>query len=130
MFAEKTVWENLCVGIARPTAAKKNLLKTLAERVGLGNQLPSKAMLLCNSDKKLVELIRATAINPFLILVDDLDKFFDEINILKAISILSLAAQEGATIIASATDKISNFKRNFVIKAGKLHQEGAQIEAQ
>ena len=131
LFDDKSVWANLCVGTDKPTATKKNLLKTLAQKVELEHELGSKTGLLCYSHKKLVELIRATAINPLLILIDDFDKFFDDVNLIKAVGILSFAAQEGATIIASSGRKLFGFEKNFIIKERKLcPEEGVQIETQ
>ncbi len=131
LFDDKSVWANLCVGTDKPTATKKNMLKTLAQKVELENLLHTKTGLLCYSHKKLVELIRATAINPLLILIDDLDKYFDSVNLIKAIGILSFATQEGATIVASSGHKLFGFEKNFIIKERKLcPEEGVQIETQ
>ncbi len=130
LFDEKTLWDNLCVGVNKPTATKKNLLKTLVEKVNLDHQLNNKTSTLCYSHKKLVEIIRATAINPFLILIDDFDKYFDDLNLIKAGSILSFAAQEGSTVIVSSGRKLFGFEQNFIIKKGTLCPEGVQIETQ
>ncbi len=130
LFDDKTVWENLCVGVNKPTATKKSLIKTLLGKVNLDNYLNNKAGTLCYSHKKLVEIIRATAINPLLILVDDLDKYFDDLNVIKAAGILSFATQEGATVIASSGRKLFGFEQNFIIKEGNLCPEGVQIETQ
>ena len=129
LFNELSMWKNLCFGIPKLTETKKNLIKTLAEKVELDKYMSKKVAFLSFSNKKLVELIRATAIMPLLILIDDLDKYFDDINLIKAISILTFASNNGSIILASSGRKIFGFDKSFIIKNDNLCPEGEKSEA-
>jgi branched-chain amino acid transport system ATP-binding protein len=83
LFGELTVWENVLLGchshsarglnrlLRRPDAATRELVDSLIERVGLTHDRDSTARELDFGHQKLLELARALALKPRLLLLDE-----------------------------------------------------------
>ena len=56
-----------------------------------------------------MELIRAVIQLPYIILIDDVDNFFDDVNMIQMHRICDYALQNGSTIIVSSKQRLENF---------------------
>jgi hypothetical protein len=73
-----------------------------------------------SSTLKMVELIRAAIQLPYIILIDDLDMYFDDIKLNQMMGIFEYATNNGSCILATTKQRLDNFELNFRIQKGIL----------
>jgi len=120
LFDDITVWDNLIFGIKKLSKTKKEILISLTKKIGLFKFLEIKTKLLPSSYGKLVELTRAVFISPYLLLIDDIDKYFDDSLNLKALNLLFFACQNGVTIFSASHSNQMESDKVFVIRNQRL----------
>jgi len=67
-----------------------------------------------------LELIRATVQLPYLILVDDMDNYFDAVKLKTATEILSYATKNGSSVLVTSKQKLEDFNAYYRIQNKKL----------
>jgi len=68
----------------------------------------------------MLELIRAVIQLPYIILIDDIDSYFDEVKLKKAFEILDYATNNGSCVLITNRRKLDHIEHNFRIQKGKL----------
>ncbi|MBO6561992.1 MAG: ABC transporter ATP-binding protein [Nisaea sp.] len=133
-FAGLTVRENIAVGahtrIANRTEALE-LAAQVAERVGMGRRLDQSAGDLTVAGRKRLELARALATQPKLLLLDEVMAGLNATEILEIVEIIQGIRESGVTIlliehVMQAVMKLSD--RAYVLNYGEIIAEGSPAE--
>ena len=101
-FAAQTVRENIAVGAHLHTASRTQALATAAEvaqRVGLADQLDKLASDLTVAGRKRLELARALATQPKLLLLDEVLAGLNPQEIAEMIPVVRAIADSGVTVL-------------------------------
>ncbi|MDY6915871.1 MAG: ATP-binding cassette domain-containing protein [Candidatus Cloacimonadota bacterium] len=120
LLPEKTVWENLCLPFSKVTSRIKNKLTEYCHTAGISYNIETKAGHLSYSDQKFIELIRTAVQIPNIILLDDVDTYFDEINYNKALHILQSCLKNNSILIATSRSLLENFHHTLRIQNKEL----------
>ena len=122
LINEHSVWNNLNSCNFKRQKHIKDFSVELCKIANLYGKLQEKVKNLSYAEKKIIEIIRAIIIEPKLILIDDIDMYFDDIYLLKAVTLLnsSLKMDKEKCILLTSKVPLSNFKDVYVIKEGKL----------
>ena len=115
-----SVWKNLQMGIPKINKEIKSSLTNLCKQVELTGYFNEKTCKLSFSNQKLIELIRAIVIAPALLLIDDFDKYFDDIVGIEAIALLALAVSRGVIVLCTSSQTQIGFDETLVIQDGKI----------
>ncbi|HPR18133.1 MAG TPA: ATP-binding cassette domain-containing protein [Candidatus Cloacimonadota bacterium] len=105
----ETLWKNVTIPFGKISKRQKIKIFELLKSVDLSEKIGQKQQSLSVSETKLAELVRAVIQLPHLILIDDLDTYFDEKNYLKAMNILQYAVSNGTIVLATAKRKLELF---------------------
>jgi ABC-type molybdenum transport system ATPase subunit/photorepair protein PhrA len=76
--------------------------------------------MLSYSEQKFVELVRAAVQIPNIILLDDMDAYFDEVNYNKALQILQNCLDNNSIIIATSRTLLENFNHTMRLQNKEL----------
>lgn len=125
LLLDETLWRNLIIPMPRMTERLKGRIVELAAVAELADKLKRKVEYLSYSGAKFVELIRAVAQLPFLIVIDDIDHAFDEANLQKALQICTQASNSGAIILATASRPLPGFDSIYHFEDEKLEVANA-----
>ena len=133
-FAGQTVLENIAVGAylhrPRPADAQAHA-RTVARRVGLADQLDKRADSLPIAGRKRLELARALATDPTLLLLDEVMAGLNPSEIAEIIPIIRGICDEGVTIllIEHVMQAVVNLAEHvWVLSYGKLIAQGSPAE--
>ena len=133
-FAAQTVRENIAVGAhlhVKHRAQALMLAEGVAQRVGLGEQLDKPASDLTVAGRKRLELARALATRPRLLLLDEVLAGLNPQEISEMIPVVRGIAQEGVTVfmIEHVMQAVMNLaQRVWVLAQGQLIALGAPAE--
>lgn len=130
-FAGQTVRENIAVGAHLNIAGRRDALlkaQEIATKVGLGAMLDQDAGDLTVAGRKRLEVARALATDPKLLLLDEVMAGLNPSEIRDIIPVINLLRDEGVTIfliehVMQAVMSLSD--HTFVLNQGKLIAEGA-----
>ncbi|MCD4829567.1 MAG: ATP-binding cassette domain-containing protein [Candidatus Cloacimonetes bacterium] len=126
LLPAETVWQNLLIPLPRPSERLKGRLVELSAIASIADLLKRKAEYLSYSAGKFVELIRAVVQLPHIILIDDIDHYFDDENLAKAMAICAHAAGAGSIVLATASRPLPGFDVVHHISGGRLEALDAQ----
>jgi len=87
---------------------QKNRIIEMATIVGMIDILNIKAKYISKSEKMLMFIIRAALISPYLLMIDDLDFYFDNEVIKKVYQLFLYCLKSGMIIIATGKTNIKN----------------------
>ena len=130
-FAGLTVRENIAVGAHLSRPARADALAAagqLAEEVGLGGQLDRPAATLTVAGRKRLELARALAIEPRLLLLDEVLAGLNPSEIRDMVPVIRKIRDRGITIvmIEHVMQAVMSLAEHvFVLSEGRLIAEGA-----
>ena len=133
-FAAQTVRENIAVGahLHEPRrVAALAAAQSVAERVGLGSQLDKPAADLTVSGRKRLELARALATQPKLLLLDEVLAGLNPQEISEMIPVVRGIAQSGVTVlmIEHVMQAVMNLAEHvWVLAQGQLIAEGSPAQ--
>ncbi len=133
-FAAQTVRENIAVGahLHEPRrVAALAAAQSVAERVGLGSQLDKPAADLTVSGRKRLELARALATQPKLLLLDEVLAGLNPQEIGEMIPVVRGIAQSGVTVlmIEHVMQAVMNLAEHvWVLAQGQLIAEGSPAQ--
>ena len=133
-FAAQTVRENIAVGahLHEPRrVAALEAAQSVAERVGLGSQLDKPAADLTVSGRKRLELARALATQPKLLLLDEVLAGLNPQEISEMIPVVRGIAQSGVTVlmIEHVMQAVMNLAEHvWVLAQGQLIAQGSPVE--
>jgi branched-chain amino acid transport system ATP-binding protein len=130
-FAGLTVRENIAVGshLSRPRRADAlNAAGDVARAVGLGNALDQSAAGLTVAGRKRLELARALAIEPRLLLLDEVLAGLNPSEIRDMVPVIRAVVDRGITIvmIEHVMQAVMSLAENvFVLSEGRIIAEGS-----
>jgi branched-chain amino acid transport system ATP-binding protein len=133
-FAAQTVRENIAVGAHLHQRSRREALRAaaeVAERVGLAPQLDKPASDLTVAGRKRLELARALATRPRLLLLDEVLAGLNPQEIGEMIPVVRGIAQEGVTVlmIEHVMQAVMNLASQvWVLAQGQLIAEGTPAE--
>ncbi len=133
-FAAQTVRENIAVGahLREPRrVAALEAAQSVAERVGLGSQLDKPAADLTVSGRKRLELARALATQPKLLLLDEVLAGLNPQEIGEMIPVVRGIAQSGVTVlmIEHVMQAVMNLAEHvWVLAQGQLIAQGSPAQ--
>lgn len=133
-FAGLSVRENIAVGAHTRIAGRAEALEfagEVAERVGMGGMLEQPAGDLTVAGRKRLELARALATQPKLLLLDEVMAGLNATEILEIVDIIHGIRDSGVTIlliehVMQAVMKLSD--RAYVLNYGEIIAEGSPVE--
>ncbi|MEQ8335535.1 ABC transporter ATP-binding protein [Nisaea sp.] len=133
-FAGLSVQENIAVGAHTRIAGRADALAfagKIAGQVGLGAMLDQSAGDLTVAGRKRVELARALATQPKLLLLDEVMAGLNATEILEIVTIIQQIRDAGVTIlliehVMQAVMKLSD--RAYVLNYGEIIAEGSPVE--
>jgi len=120
LLPNESVWKNIIIPLPKVTARQKQKITELCMISQLGDKIGSKVKTLSFSSRKFIELIRAVIQLPQIILIDDLENYFDDINMIKALEICNFALNSGTSLIATSKRKLDNFDTHYRIQNNKV----------
>ena len=109
LLMNESVWKNIVLPLENISSRQKQKITDLCAIAGLNEKIRTKINCLPFSSQKFVELIRAVIQLPYLILIDDMDNFFDGKNLLKALEICEYALNSGSSLLATSKNKMEHF---------------------
>ena len=109
LLMNESVWKNITLPLENISSRQKQKITDLCAINGLSEKIGTKVNKLSFSSQKFVELIRAVIQLPYLILIDDMDNFFDGKNLLKALEICEYALNSGSSLLATSKNKMEHF---------------------
>ena len=133
-FAAQTVRENIAVGAHLHIAGRAAALakaEEVAHRVGLGDQLDKPAMNLTIAGRKRLELARALATGPQLLLLDEVLAGLNPQEITEVIPLVRSIRDSGITVlmIEHVMQAVMNLSEHtWVLANGRLIAEGSPAQ--
>jgi ABC-type nitrate/sulfonate/bicarbonate transport system ATPase subunit len=109
LLMNESIWKNITLPLENISSRQKQKITDLCSLAGLSEKIGTKVNKLPFSSQKFVELIRAVIQLPYLILIDDMDNFFDGKNLLKALEISEYALNSGSSLLATSKNKMEHF---------------------
>jgi len=116
----ETVWRNIILPIPKLSSRLKLKITELCMFAEIDRLLQQKAGKVSYSEQKFIEIIRAVAQLPSIVLIDDIDRFIDPINLAKALKICAFATNSGSSVILSSQNKLENVDRTLKIQGGTV----------
>jgi len=120
ILENESVWKNIVLPLPKMISRTKQKITQLCEIAGLDKQLNVPISEISSSKLRLLELIRATVQLPYLILVDDMDNYFDAVKLKTATEILSYATKNGSSVLVTSKQKLEDFNAYYRIQNKKL----------
>ncbi|MCF7857911.1 MAG: ATP-binding cassette domain-containing protein [Candidatus Cloacimonetes bacterium] len=106
LLPDETVWKNITIPLSQVTTRQKQKILEFCKTANLSDKIGDKVKNLSSSAMKFIELIRAVIQLPQIILIDDLDNYFDDKNLVKAMDISNFAIHGGTSLIATSKRKL------------------------
>lgn len=120
LLPNESVWKNIIIPLSKVTSRQKQKILELCMMSQLGDKIRNKVKTLSSSSRKFIELIRAVIQLPQIILIDDLENYFDDKNLIIALDICNYALNSGASLIATSKYKLDNFDVHYRIQNDKV----------
>jgi len=109
LLMNESVWKNITLPLEKVSPRQKQKITDLCTIAELNEKIGTKVNKLPFSSQKFVELIRAVIQLPYLILIDDMDNFFDGKNLLNALEICEYALNSGSSLLATSKNEMEHF---------------------
>lgn len=122
LISNMSIWENIILPQKKITSRLKTKILNFCQLCGLEDIIEEPVSKISSSDQKIVEIIRAVVQLPFLIILDDFDIFFDEIKIIKIMSLFDYALSSGTSIITTSKIRCNEFDICYQIQNKKMVQ--------
>ena len=119
VIKSKTFLENIQLSIGKLEKSHKTTLTEMASILGLIEILNQKMEYSSRSERMFMYLLRAAIISPKVLMIDDLDDFFDFENFTKVYDILLLCIKNGSLVLCTGKSDIENTS-SLIIKNGEL----------
>jgi ABC-type nitrate/sulfonate/bicarbonate transport system ATPase subunit len=120
LLQDRTVWQNLILPFHHISKLQEMKIHNYMQLCGLESLLHIKAGHCSYAQMKMIELVRAVAIEPYLLLLDDLDKYFDEAGYQKAQNLLHTLLMAGSSVLATSTRMLSGFNQVYCVSEKEL----------
>ncbi len=120
LLPNETVWANILLPFPKISSRIKMKISELCFLVGIDDILHEKVRNISFSQQKFVEIIRSVVQLPYLVMVDDIDMYFDEVNYAKAIEVLKFAVSSGSSVLLSSKKKLPYVDRTIKIQTSTV----------
>jgi len=120
ILENKSVWQNIILPLPGITSRTRQKIIQFCETAGLGDKLDLYAKDISASSLKMMELIRAAIQLPYIILIDDIDNYFDQIKLKKAFEILNYATNNGSCVLVTCKQRLDDIELNYRLQNGEL----------
>ena len=118
---DKTMLQNIEIPFGKLTLKQKQRLIEMATTLNIIEKINHKMVYTSTSEKFAMYLVRAALISPTMILIDDIDTYFDAENIQNAIKLFQYCQKSGILTIATGKAHIENIHSYFIDK-GEVHR--------
>jgi ABC-type transport system involved in cytochrome c biogenesis ATPase subunit len=119
VLKENTYLQNIQLPFSKLSLTQKNRLIEIATLLNMMELLNVKMITSSSSQRIAMYLMRAAMISPSLMLIDDIDTFFDKDGFERVQLFLQFCVKSGIIIIMAGKSKLENFS-SYVIKAKEL----------
>ena len=119
VLKDKTYLENIQIPFGELTMTQKNRLIEMATILKALDTLNDKMEYSSHSEKVIMYLLRAALISPSLLLIDDLDNYFDQDSSMNVLHFIQYCLKSGIIFIATGKSKIENVV-HLAIHKGEL----------
>jgi len=113
--------ENIQLPIGNINSIQRSRLIDMATILGVVNDLNDMMELSSRTQRLLVYLIRASLLSPSILLIDDIDTYFDDSNYEKVYQFFQFCLKSGMMIISTGKTPIENIQ-NYVIRNGVMEK--------
>jgi len=121
LLPRSSVWNNLILPFNKLSRRHRQRLTELSDSANLNYLFDLAASDISYSQMKILEIIRAVVQQPFLILIDDIDSFFDNSTMTIALTILENAVCAGTALLTTGKTKIDEFHNFIEIQHGEIN---------
>jgi ABC-type transport system involved in cytochrome c biogenesis ATPase subunit len=108
VIEKMTFLENIEIPLGKVNAIQKNRLLEMASIVDIVNLLNHKMAFCCRSERMLMYLVRAALISPNVLLIDDIDTFFDKDKFDGVLQLFAYYQKSGMIILATGKSFIGD----------------------
>mgnify|MGYP006292813669 FL=1 len=112
----KPIFTNFTAKFGTIDKKKKNKINSILSFFNYSKPETTIISTLSNSQKKLIELIIVILSNPHIILFDDIDNYFDKLNLRRILNFIKTEVDNNFIFLATAKEKIDNFDRIYRIQ--------------
>ena len=119
VLKHKTYLENIQIPFGELTMTQKNRLIEMATILNALDNLNEKMEFSSQSQKAVMYLLRAALISPSLLMIDDLDNYFDQESSANVLHFIKYCLKSGIIFIATGKSKIENVV-HLAIQKGEL----------
>jgi ABC-type multidrug transport system ATPase subunit len=120
LLTDKSIFKNITLPLGKVKPALQETIVDLCNLVELGEIYETPVNEFSRSDRKLIEIIRAIIQTANLVLIDDLDQYFDEKRLLKMQELITFGIKEKSSFIVTSKQPISLFDKKYRIQNGKV----------
>ena len=114
--------ENIEISIGKLATLQKSRLLDMASALGIIDNLRTKMEFASRSEKMFMYLMRATLISPNILMIDDIDDYFDPEIFKKVYHIFTMCIKSGMIIISTGKSQVMN-RPSFIIKSGEIRKD-------
>ncbi|MCK9328555.1 MAG: ATP-binding cassette domain-containing protein [Candidatus Cloacimonetes bacterium] len=108
VISDMTFLQHLEIPFKNLSIHQKNRVIEMASILGVMDILNVKAKYFSKSEKMMLYILRIALISPYLLLIDDLDFYFDNDNLKKVYQLILYCLKSGMIVIATGKTKIKN----------------------
>jgi len=113
--------DNIQIPFEKLTTTQKNRLLEMVNILGCIDLLNQKMGECSRSQRVFMYLLRSAMISPSLLLIDDIDTFFDKEALVNVQKLILYCTKSGIIVLATAKDAVlQNSNHTYGIKAGEL----------
>jgi ABC-type iron transport system FetAB ATPase subunit len=120
LLKDHTVWQNLVLPFKRVSDLQEQRLIHLLKFAKLEAIVEKKITACSFAQMKMIEIVRAMLIEPYLLLIDDIDKFFDIDHFETALNMIEHLNASGCSVFATAVQQIPGFPTCYMIQDREL----------
>ncbi len=107
---EDSLWKNMTLPLPSLTTRQKQRIYDFCEMFDMKRLIKQPVKQLSHSQIKAMEMIRGVIQLPYLLMLDDYDTYFDEVNRLQASKLLDFALSNGTAILATSNKPLEEFQ--------------------
>ena len=111
--------DNIQIPLGKINLIQRNRLIEMATILGAVDLLNVEMVYSSRSEKMLMYLIRASLISPNILMIDDIDTFFDDVRYEKVYKFIQYCLKSGMMVITTGKTAIDNTP-NYLISKGEI----------
>jgi ABC-type sugar transport system ATPase subunit len=120
LLTDKSIYQNIILTLEKVKPAMQETISNLCSAAELGEIYVTPISEYSRSDRKITEIIRAIVQTANLILIDDIDQYFDDKRMLKIMELIAFGMEQKSSFIATAKNPLPKFEKVYRIQNGKV----------